>query len=170
MIIDPKKTLTVVAAYPDGKMDPSLFGFMQDCGLLFDKDHFAIANIRDTVVCKNRIVQDILLPSLLDTFIVLDNDIGLNTKESAPFLDAPEDLVCIECNTGNESWRSPTAFHAGMWRTRRDVLEAIVPPWFRIVYNNTGTKIVKCLCMYFAEKVQLAGFTVGHAGFAYHKP
>jgi len=168
---DPQKTLTVVAAYPDGRMDPSLFWFFNRHGLLFDEEHIAMTNIRDPAIAKNIIIKNILLPSDAETFIVVDNDIGFLARTD-PFLDADFDLTCVVCNNGHgpAAWKEPGAFHAGLWRTHREVLEKTLPPWFRLEYSQDGTKVKRCLCMHFADKVKSMGFTVGHAGFAHHDP
>jgi len=69
-----------------------------------------------------------------------------------------------------EAFDPSDAFHSGLWRTTREVLEAIDPPWFAWPVNADGTDIAGCPCGYFAAKIRAAGFTVAQAGFVRPRP
>jgi len=59
-------------------------------------------------------------------------------------------------------WPSGPAWHRGLWRARRKVLEAVPKPWFP-THPRRG-----CRCRDFAEECRRNGFTVVTAGKADH--
>ena len=171
MILVPSQTLAVISAYPDGQCDPSIIGFLAEHGFLLDESHLVVANVRvnDVVVNHNTIIGKVFLPSKMEHLLFIEKDIGLG-QFTELFLEDVRDVVCVKFNTGRrQSWLSD-GFHTGMFRTRREVLQKVTPPWFMTEYSQDGTAVVKCLCMHFADKARAAGFTVGNAGLAHHTP
>lgn len=90
---------------------------------------------------------------------------------TAPLLLADADVANAIYQTEVEEAFDPSVvFHSELWRTTRDVLEAVDPPWFAWPVNADGTDIAGCPCGYFAAKIRAAGFTVAQAGFVRPRP
>lgn len=56
---------------------------------------------------------------------------------------------------------------AAALKISRRALLAVTPPWFAVEFDPTGSKIVRCECKFFCDKMRAAGFlpvTVGRIG------
>lgn len=163
---DPKCALATIAAWPDGLVHPRLIEFLHRCG--FTDDRIAITNIRHVVCAYNRTVRDIALPSRFDWFVFADRDL-VPVSHTDRWLDAEADVVCCEYPLANRAgWAHPQAFHTGLWRCHRRVLEAIAPPWFGRGFSPDGCEMRKCVCDHFRDKALAAGFAIARAGWADH--
>ena len=170
MVMDPSKTLVILAAYPDKQCDPSILGFLVEHGFVLDKAHLVMTCIRDVACALNTAVKSIFLPSSADHLLYVEKDMGLGPM-TAPFLESAGDVVCAFYETGvAHAWRNPSAFHTGLWRTNRPVLKALEFPLFMPRYSEDGTQIVECACISFAKKVIEAGFEIVQAGETVHQP
>ena len=164
---DPARALATIAAWPDGLVHPRLIEFLHKHGITDDR--IAITNIRHVACAYNRAVRDIALPSRFDWFLFADRDLipGPNTD---PWFDVAGEIVCCQYPLRNEAgWGHPQAFHTGLWRCRREVLEALPPPWFLREFSPDGCELRRCVCEHFRNKALAAGFAIARAGWADHK-
>ena len=167
MDIDPKDTLAIIAAYPDGLIDPRILAWLSRHGIPMAQ--IAVHNVRGYVCAFNRAIRDIALPSRFGQFIFCDRDM-MPSLATDPFLDAQADVVGARFPLSNEdTWSEPTRIHTGLWRCHRRVLETVQPPWFLEEYSSDGCDIVQCVCEHFRHKVLAAGFAIVRAGWCDHK-
>jgi len=167
------RSAAFVLAYPRGYCDPTIPISLIHYGLQPQRFFRSIHRENPVDVAYNLTVRAALAnPKLKDCewFVFADNDMGLTTPGIKPWLAAEEDVVGImyELGPNNRTWGRPDAFHAGMWRGRRKVLEAIGPPWFKTILSADGCRIETCCCEWFARKVKTAGYSLGKAGWADH--
>ena len=83
------------------------------------------------------------------------------------------DVVCAEYETEcmhEQAWGPPDAFHSGLWRTSRRVLETMEPPYFLPQYNSDATAVVGCHCNHLRRKLTEKGFSIRHVGRVDHSP
>ena len=108
-----------------------------------------------------------------DFFIFAENDIRPDLTLTAPFLEAEGDVVCAEYETEcmhDHAWGPADAFHTGLWRTTRRVLETMEPPYFLPQYNSDATAVVGCHCNHLRRKLAEKGFRICHTGRVDHSP
>ena len=166
LAFDPARTLAVIHAWPDGRADGKLIGFLLEQARV-PLGQLVYTNKRYIPAAYNSAVRDALL-SPFEHFIFADHDVRPG-RLALPFLDAAGDVVCCPCNLENNvAWADPMAFHCGLWRTSRLALLKLAPPWFLEEYSPDGCELVKCVCRYFAEKARAAGLSVTRAGWAEH--
>ena len=137
----------MVASWPDGRVHPSLFALLERYGFSIDDEHLRLYQMRDTVCAYNTAVRDLALRSPFNSFVFADNDLiyGPGTQ---PWFFVKADVVCVEYDIGHPAnWQAPTEFHTGLWRTSREVLERMTPPWFMREDAADGTRVTKCPCM-----------------------
>lgn len=120
-----------------------------------------------------RAVND-LAAALLDDgrpwILVVERD--LVPQDMLPFWTAPGDVVGVwyPSATGRPEdtdrrwapWPSGPAWHRGLWRAHRRVLEIVPAPWF------PDRPRVGCRCRAFAEECRRRGLAVVTAGVADH--
>lgn len=166
--IDLKNTRAYVLTWPNHMIAMELIAWLHHLGIAFDRLTTITFPARDLASANNHYCQ--LAKRAKEKFCIFaDNDIRPTPAGTAPFLDCPLDVVACETDCQGHPWGSASEFHAGMWRTRKEVLLKIKPPYFGWKYNDVG-KIVGCTCQMFRQKALNAGFSVGHAGFAKHVP
>ena len=166
LAFDPSRTMLLVAAWPDQLVAPELIIWA-----MVHRTHRIQWYSKRYVECAyNHAIKTLALPSECDHFIFADHDIRPG-PQTRPFLEAQGPLVACEYELSDKnSWNGPQAMHTGLWRCDREVLEAIAPPWFQRVLNADGTDEQQCVCLYFRDKAQAAGYNVVRAGRAGHKP
>jgi len=177
MRFDPTNAMVVIYAWPKPAMVSFALGrWLAGLGFGFDNPRVICLTRHDIHAAYNSGVAVALgyharlKRQPFEQFIFVDNDMEPGSQ-TAEFLRAEQDVVSAMYPTGHaESWDHPYAFHTGLWRTHRKVLETIRPPWFGYKYSEDGCSIVACSCAMFRNKAVAAGFTVGHAGWAGHKP
>jgi len=131
---------------------------------------FVDAGQRDEAAQYNQAIK-VALASNQNHFVFCDSDIRPDMESMVPFWSATADVVGAKYPTENlHAWDDPAVIHGGMWRTRREVLEALEPPYFEWEFDAEHTHVTKCLCWHFCDKVRAAGFTVAQAGTAKHEP
>ena len=167
MAIVAERTLAVITTWPTGMVRSGLVHWLYRLGL--GQEQIAEICTKPIVVAKSIAIRD-ALRTPYDTFIFADNDMVPHPRMIQPFVDAEQDLVCANFAIADMAgWGDPQAFHMGLWRTTRKVLETVGPPWFETTYTDDGCAVAKCNCMHLRDKVLCAGFTVGRAGWAEHK-
>jgi len=164
----PDECLAVIAAYPDLQVAPQMIAWLGAIGVAEIQVHRYGDGRMD---CGYNSGVLAALASRYDAFIFADKDIWPGASTAA-FLAASADLVSCQYDTGRgaEAWADASAFHTGLWRTRRAVLDAVGPRPFQWTLNDKGTEASECLCRPFARRVAAAGFTIAHAGTAGHTP
>lgn len=170
--MNPKLTRVFVLAWPDLMVTPELLFWLLEAGFRRERIVFTRAGGKDIAAGYNSMVK-LALEGPGDEFVFADNDVRPSPKATAPFLlDNPADLVCVKYPTacGDKTWETPDAFHTALWRTRRDVLERIGLPAFRLPMLADGTAATGCTCQWFSTKARALGFTTSHAGEADHTP
>jgi hypothetical protein len=166
-------TLAIIAAHPVGHCTPHLINWLRDIGIPPQRMIVHWNKRRDMISEYNWGIKHIALKSKFNHFIFCDNDLKPNLKITQPFLDLEEDLTCVEypCQGEHKSaWTTHTAFHTGIFKCRRRVLERIARPWFEYEAIDDGCNFRKCLCLKFAQKAMQMGFTIAHAGWSDHTP
>ena len=166
-------TIAVIRSYPDGMTALSLTAWLNWIGIPFERIHAHWKDDRDMSCAYNFGVKHLALKYATDQIIFADADIRPDPQKTAPFLEIEADVVSCTYTTDashGEAWPTIMAFHTGLWRTHRTVLEAIEPPWFHWKYKDDGCDLAACLCESFAEKVVAKGFTIAHGGWAGHTP
>jgi len=167
--IDPKDSLVIVSCYPDGLCDPSIPAWLANRGFDLGPAGFVRGCVRDVTCALNQAVR-VFLASPKTWLLYVERDLQVGPI-CDPLLSAAEDLACVQYDVGIPgAWSHPLAFHTGMWRARRGVLEAIAPPWFLPEYSPDGTEVATCCCGHFARKATAAGFSIARAGQAGHRP
>ena len=140
---------------------------------VWDRVLFLDAGERDEAAQYNSMVR-LALATSHEHFVFCDADIRPHMEHMVPFWTAKQDVVGARYTTENaQAWSRPDVMHAGLWRTDRGVLEAALAlggPLFEWEYDEAHERVTKCLCRHFCDKVKAAGFTVGVAGEADHRP
>ena len=167
------KSVASIACYPQGYCDPSIPIALLSLGLPADRFVRYVHRENPVDCAYNKAVKEALAkPSWKDIewFVFGDNDMQLTSTDIVPWLAAEGDVVGImyDLDEQNRTWGQPDAFHAGLWRGRRHVLERIGPPWFKTILTDDGCSIEICCCEYFGRKVRKAGYQLNRAGWAGH--
>ena len=161
------KCLAVINGWPDLQASPQLIAWLYSIGVKVIEIHRH--GDRNVDVGYNWGVK-IALESEFNQFIFADNDI-MPGPMTGPWLTDRRDVVGVEYDTGVEgSFGDEHSVHAALWRTRRRVLEAVGAAPFAWQFDLLGLEIEQCPCSVFARKAVAAGFSVGHAGKAFHAP
>jgi hypothetical protein len=172
MAFDLNDTLVMISAHPVGHCTPHLINWLRDIGIPSERIVVHWSKRREIISEYNYGIR-YALRSKFNHFIFADNDVKPNVKVTQPFLDLEEDLTCVEypCQDRCESaWATQTAFHTGIFKCKRRVLERIPKPWFEYQPLDNGCSYQKCLCLNFARKAMRQGFTIAHGGWADHTP
>ncbi len=165
----PSDHLFIVNDAPRAMMSRELAVWLYDMGV-WDHILFHDASQRNEACQYNQSTQ-LALETGHKKFVFVDSDIRPHVSRTAAFWEASADVVGCKYPTGREtSWDDPGVIHAGLWRTRREVLEATGPVWFRWGYNEKHTRVTSCLCKHLCSAVTAAGFTIEQAGWAMHEP
>lgn len=166
-LLQPDLCMAVIAAWPDMHVAPQLVAWLRDLGV----DRIEVHRFGDgRMDCGYNMGIEIALGSDYPEFIFADRDIWPGPA-SEPFLKVRADLVSCRYDTGqDDAWSEPDSFHTGLWRTSRQVLQAVGIRPFTWHLNEKGTGPLECLCRPFARRVKAAGFTVAHDGLAHHAP
>lgn len=167
-------TSAMILAYPNNQIRLELTAWLHGLGIPFDRFVTNKEQCPDLASAYNLIVHLALHHTESKYFIFADNDVGPNKHQTDPFLELPGDVVSCEYDGEPErigqTWGAVNAFHAGLWRASRAVLQSIRPPWFEWRYVSDGTAVKSCLCPSFSRKALQAGFTIRHGGWCDHKP
>lgn len=167
------KTGAIILCHPSGLVSPALLFWLQDIGIPRKNILFNPGNKWSWAVAMNQSMKRAAaLADKMDRFIFADNDIRPEVAATAPMLAMPYDVTCARCDleTGSDSWKSPAAFHTGIFAIKSEVLQAIPSPWFNWSTTQDGAEMTACGCATFAAKVAAAGFTIGNAGWSAHSP
>lgn len=171
--LDPDDCVVAIAAYPTGHVEPRLKDWLHGTHKI-PYGMVGTGKIKPLVVAYN---QGILkaLESGKRHCVFCDHDIwpvdanGNHPGSDEFFGEHDADIICMPCRLGLDgAWASPGAFHAAAWRTTRDVLLKLPPPWFDWTLSPDGAAVMECPCGYFARRAREAGFTVGRAGWGGH--
>jgi hypothetical protein len=164
------RTLVLAFAWPDNTITWELARWLFQ---VFDVGNLYTVVIPGGVVAaRNMAVRDLVLkaPPHITEVLMVDRDMR-PCDATMPFLAAQADIVGVEYPTGNpKAWADPAAAHMGLVRVRRQVFEAVAPPWFMFEYSADGSQRVGCECGFFMRKARQAGFTVARAGWCDHQP
>lgn len=165
----PDRCMAIIAAWPDKQTTPQLPTWLWSIGVAEVLVHNYGEGQMDC--CYNWSVKLALdSPRKYNQFIFADKDIWPSVL-SQPFLEERADVVACKYPTPQKhSWDAPDAFHTGLWRTKRKVLERVGIRPFQWQLNAEGIASATCLCEPFAERVKACGFTVACAGEAHHVP
>ena len=167
MTFDPKKTVAIIAGWPDSLVAPELIYWLRDLKISQVMVH-RIGD-RDMSLAYNYGVK-LALESEAEHFIFADRDIRPDHYNTKEFLSAEGDVVGALCDTEcKRAHSNPNVIHTTLWRCRRTVLEKLIPPWFRWEYEVEGYELLTCLCEPFCRRVIKAGFRVTPAGKAFHE-
>ena len=170
---DARKTIAVISAYPNNLVTLDLIEWLHLIGIPRERIRTHTARFRDISCDYNYGVKHVALKTRAEQFIFADNDIRPSPKQTAPFLKLDADVVACEYEgefPHEVTWGSGVAFHCGLWRCHRAVLETVKPPWFAWDYIDDGCDARGCPCQMFARKALDAGFSVRHGGWARHAP
>lgn len=170
---DAGKTVAVIRSWPNNMATLDLSSWLNWIGVSSDRFRPHWNDERDMVCAYNFGIKHQALRTNAEQFIFADNDIRPHPQKTAPFLTLTDDVVACEYETENShrtAWPNGHAFHTGLWRCHRAVLERVEPPWFEPRYKDDGCEWAACLCESFAKKVTAAGFTIAHGGWAGHTP
>jgi len=98
----------------------------------------------------------------------MDDDV-VPVPETDAFVEAEGDVIGTRAwaNTGDEM--HPHDFSMTSLKVHRRVVEAIQPPWFAFTFSDDGAALDQCECLYFAEQVRKAGFTIEKVGAVGHR-
>jgi len=172
MQIDPKRTAAIVLAWPDGRVRPELLYWLTDIGVARDATIPHTLGGRDQASGWNASIRIALDtdPGRFDSFIFAEHDIRPDLTRTRPFLDTAADVVGVKFDNGNPgSFHRSNEMHLALWRTRRDVLAALAPPWFVRDTDEYGIERA-CLCWPFNRRLIAAGYAVTAVGWADHTP
>ncbi|HRR83304.1 MAG TPA: hypothetical protein P5118_24240 [Planctomycetota bacterium] len=168
--LDPAATRVVVfthGSYPQNALAVEIPLWLHANGLMGNLVALAgspVERIRNEAM----ISQVLNAPRHLTDFIFCDSD-QRPTAATDLFLRVPGDIVVCECPVPNMgTWADPQAFHCGLFRVRRHVIEAIKPPWFAFDLGPDGSRLNACECAHFAAKARAAGFSITRAGWCDH--
>ena len=175
------KTLAVILAYPNNMVTIELLTWLQQIGVGKQISVCPVHRFygeRCTLVKEICIGMNVQVKTALehrdwDFFLFAENDIRPDLALTAPFLEAEGDVVCAEYETEcmhDHAWGPADAFHTGLWRTSRRVLEVMEPPYFLPQYNSDATAVVGCHCNHLRRKLTEKGFRICHTGRVDHSP
>ena len=161
--------LFVVNDAPSRMLSRELCVWLTDVGA-WPHVKFADAGQRDEACQYNYATLGALALPDYDEFVFADSDIRPHVDHTREFFASTADVVGCRYPVDKETaWDNPNIIHAGLWRTRREVLEAIGAPWFLWEYDANHTCVVRCLCEHFSRQAAAAGFSVAQAGWAMHE-
>jgi len=171
--LDPNDTAVVIAAWPTGHVDYRLMRWLIDAqGIPWGS--IMVTKIQPRISAYNVGVHDALENGKTHLLFV-DHDVVPTGRtghhpSTDEFLQAAQgDIICCPCRLDIPgAWAKPDAFHCGMWRTTREALLKVEPPWFLEDYSPDGRELVNCCCAHLARRASSAGLTVGRAGWAEH--
>ncbi|HOD84746.1 MAG TPA: hypothetical protein PKG77_25300 [Phycisphaerae bacterium] len=171
MIYRPDNARAFVCCMPDFRVRPELIQWLvQVARVPFERIAYVQHPRLSSCVYNRAVATALRVAGPGDHLLFADADI-VPTNATAPLLLAEADVAnAIYQTEVEEAFDPPDAFHSGLWRTTREVLEAIEPPWFAWPVTADGTDITGCPCGFFAAKVRAAGFTIAKAGFVRHRP
>jgi len=166
-VISPDNIAAGVLTYPCGHCRPEIIAWLTQTDINPGRVHFL--NQEGLARAPNDLLT-VLLAEGRDWLLVVERDIV--PVEMAAWWQADADVVGVwyphssGCTERTESmwapWPSGPAWHRGLWRARREVLETMPRPWLP-AYPRGG-----CRCKNFAEEARRNGFTVTTAGRAEH--
>ena len=168
------QTRAIILTWPDNMVTLELINWLHDLGIAFDRVTGLCVEARDMASANNQYIHHALFHYKEPYFIFADNDMKPLGNQVKPFLEVEGDVISCESQCApkdpKSTWGHQTAFHAGLWRCSRKVLETIPPPWFAWGYSDDGCELSQCTCDLFRRKALDAGFSVAHAGWCGHKP
>jgi len=171
VIYQPDNARAFVCCMPDFRVRPELIQWLvQVARLPFERIAYVQHPRLSSCVYNRAVATALQVSGPGDHLLFADADI-VPINATAPLLLSEADVAnAIYQTEVEEAFDPPDAFHSGLWRTTRDILDAIQPPWYSWPLNADGTDITGCPCGYFAAKVRAAGFTIAKAGFVQHQP
>jgi len=163
----------VVHGWPRGHVDARLLRWLQAVhGVRWDS--IAVTCQRGVVPAYNKGVAH-ALASGKTHLLFADNDlIPVGGTPQRPGTDElmgalPADIACCMYEVSHPAaWIREGSFHTGIWRTTRQALLQIGPPWFLEGFSADGSEQTGCACMHLAEKARGAGLAIMRAGWAEH--
>lgn len=172
-MIDLSRTRFVITCYPKPRPAAEIWAFielmMRDMAPAH-REYRAINVTPDRTCARNVGVLDFALrsPKEFEHFVFIDQDVK-PTKNTPKFLKIKADVVSCQVPMKDPAaWSNQDSFHEALWHTRREVLQAIDPPWFMQRYTNDGCAHDGCICQSFRDKAKAAGFSIAHGGWAEH--
>lgn len=165
----PPQTLFVINDAPRKTLSRELCVWLQHMGA-WPHVRFQDAGQRHEDCQYNTSIRDALALAEYDEFVFADCDIRPDAVHTREFLACGADVVGVRYPVEKDTaWDDPAVIHAGLWRTRREVLQEIAAPWFLWQYDAAHTRVTMCPCEYFSRKAAAAGFSVAQAGYALHE-
>jgi hypothetical protein len=174
-MIDIAKTRFIVIAWPDNRWPVETQWWINHLtrGHAIRPDNMLSTNV-DNVECarNDAIKRAINSHDAFEHFVFIDRDVRpivATPSATDEFLALDKDVKCCRMeHRSQNAWANDESFHDALWSAPRHVLESVPPPWFTMRYNEDHTRMLGCICQSFRDRVLLAGFTIGHAGWANH--
>jgi len=170
VMFKPEKHAAIILSYPNDTATCKLTRWLSNIGV------HNVMSLNEKTKAEHTVYNayiEMALASNFNHFIFCDNDLKPIQTQMRPWLEAEADVVCCEYPIGRtheEGWASYNAFHTGIWRTSRKVLEAIEPPWFTLRYtDDKQVRLTGCICQTFRDRVLKARFSIAHVGYADHE-
>jgi len=149
-----------ILTHPCGFARPEILLWLAASGVPIDEEHVDTVCAAPHADALNLAIE-CTLASRFDECLFVEHDLLCWPKDLEDFWTVDGDGVCARYGSA-EWWAKPErAFHLGLWRTRREVLEACGPPW--AVEGEPG-----CLCQSLARRFRAASFTITVAGSVLH--
>jgi len=121
------------------------------------------------VIKRNLVAQWFLERTDREYLVMIDEDVRPDI-DTYLMLDNKAD-ICSAHFFGKPGWLAhnhPGQVSMAACKISRSVFEKTDRPWFKILYNDYHTEVVKCECDWFASQVRLAGFYPVKAGRVVH--
>jgi len=120
-------------------------------------------------VGRNQSIDWFLNRTNLNQVLLLDDDIVPNDY-TIPIFSADADVVGADYldHEGQRNHRAKQQAAAGYLLIKREVLEAMVSPWFKFGITENKLNVAHCECQFFCEKAFELGFTIKKAGIVGH--
>ncbi len=168
-MVDPTECLFIVNYPPARMLADELADWLVGMGV-WRRTFRITANQRTHSAQYNTTVAFALAHDDWEHVVFADHDIRPHADRMAKFWSIEADVVGANYPVaGEHAWDRPDAIHTGLWRTRRNVLEATGPVWFAEEYNAERTQLTACCCHHFCDKIRAAGYRIARGGYAMHE-
>jgi len=176
---DRDRAAALVLTWPDNSITVELHDFLASHYRPDRTYRYSSRDQIDIVRCRSVVEIVARMPPDVEEVTFIDRDMRPG-RGVAPFMQAVGDVVACEYPVGNpQSWADPGAFHMGLVRVGRYVLDALLAercpetgkpiPLFWFPRTEDNTRKTACECVWFARRVVKAGFRVVRAGWCGHR-
>ena len=168
-VIDPKNTIIIIPCKSSGSLTPKLVKYVFQ---RFPEENviFSTSEELTLIEMRNATIRDIPLKLMrrFENFVLFDDDLQPDIRTDDMFRIEADVVGCRFAARSEAAWQMPDDVHNSAIRFRRQVVEAMSPPYYKDEYNDAMTLRTSCECRWFRDNAKKLGFTVARAGYSDH--